>query len=213
MSFDTFARVLDVARNEAVGANELFISCGFEPTIHPQFADIMRMIPPELRPKAFLSTNLSTQMSDDDIDALANANINHINISVESLVPETYEYFRRGAKYETFIDNLDRLVIAVRSSSNAPALHIISMLFRQNAGEIISMAADCKRYFGITRHEARTPFEFSLGYMSDEFKRDSLLSDDEALAVTQQPSEIEWSIDYSGSWLADMRITSDGVGL
>jgi MoaA/NifB/PqqE/SkfB family radical SAM enzyme len=213
MTAETFARIIDRAKQTDVGANELFISCGFEPTIHPQFAEMMRMIPPELRAKAFLSTNLSTTISDDDIDALANANINHINISVESLVPETYEYFRCGAKYETFVTNITRLVEVIRHSSNAPQLHMISMLFKQNADEIISMADDCRRWFGITRHEVRTPFEFSLGYMSDEFKRESLLTAEEVQTIISKPSVIEWCVDHTGSWTSDMRITSDGNGL
>lgn len=40
-------------------------SCIFEPTIHPEFTELLRMIPEKDRKKVFFTTNLAKRLSDD----------------------------------------------------------------------------------------------------------------------------------------------------
>lgn len=216
MSVATFERVLAEAASPSIGKECFFLSCAFEPTIHSRFVELLEMIPQSLRHKTFMSTNLAAPLTDTAVSALGRARLHHINVSVESLVPEVYEAFRRGAKYETFTHNLTRLVAALDDAGDAaPRLHFISMLFRQNADELVTMIPNSASWFGVKRHEIRIPFEFSLEYMTEEFKLASILSDSEVASVVDSCAGLNavWKISHGDGSAADVRVISTGSGL
>lgn len=206
MSQEMFGRALELAASDNIGAEGFFISCAFEPLIHPDWQGLFAMVPMDLKRKAFISTNLTSPLTDDQIAALSGANLSHINVSLESLRPDLYEWFRRGATHDVFGDNLTRLSFALSANPDGPRLRLITMLFRQNAAEIGEIVTYGREELGAERHEVRTPFGFSLPLMSEEFREASLLTALEARDLSAQIDGVDWRID-------DMRVESDGRGL
>jgi hypothetical protein len=214
MTAETFGAVVSLAKSPDVGA--FFVSCAYEPSINPLFPELLRMIPCELRGKSFFSTNLSLPMTEETLFIYATANLSYMNISVESFDSGVYERFRDGASREVFVDNLSRLVRLRRTAASAPALRFVIMLFKQNAPELERMIARCLSEYGAELVEIRTPFDFSLGLMSDEFKSESLLTYDEAAAIRDRIDwpRIFWRIgdDPVGESCQALRISADGTG-
>jgi len=213
MTERTFGNVLMLAESPAVGDDGLFISCAFEPLIHPAFGTLLEMIPGQLKTKAFFSTNLAAPLSDSLIDSIVRANIDHVNVSFESFRPETYEFFRRGADYRVFIDNLKRLSDRIRATESAPQLYFITMLFQQNLDEIEDMVALCFGQYGAGSYEVRTPFRWSVSQINPAFLVDSYLEPEEASRLKEKLSDdrIAWRIDQEeADYYPNMRITSDG---
>ena len=149
-------------------SDEYSLSCGMEPTLHPLLSEFVGLIP--LEGTAFLTTNLSVDLSDDKIDGLAHSNLKRIQVSVESLKPDVYEYYRRGAKWATFLHNLERLSAAVKGRQ-FPELHSISMAFEGNLEALPMMLVELGQY-GFKRHEIRTPFPFTRAFAPDVFHRE-----------------------------------------
>lgn len=48
-----------------------YFSCLFEPTLHPNFSELLYEIPEEYRSKVFFTTNLAKTISDEDIKKLS----------------------------------------------------------------------------------------------------------------------------------------------
>jgi molybdenum cofactor biosynthesis enzyme MoaA len=136
--------------------NSFYFSCLFEPTLHPDFIGLLKMIPPEHRKKVFFTTNLTSELSDETISVLAEIDINHINISLDTFDPVLFENLRRGAKYKTFIDNLERLTEAFSRKANATPLHYITVLGKYNYDEILKIVETCATRYLSSMNEIRT---------------------------------------------------------
>ncbi|KWT88553.1 radical SAM protein [Candidatus Magnetominusculus xianensis] len=136
--------------------NSFYLSCYFEPTIHPDFESILKMIPDEHRKKVLFTTNLSKKLSDGVIDELSSSGFNYINISLDSLNPEVFEKMRRGARFDVFYDNLRRLTDAFSSNPKAPPLRYITILNKHNIDEIPKLIEDCATNYLSTMNELRT---------------------------------------------------------
>ncbi len=135
--------------------NNFLFSCLYEPTIHPKFSDFIERIPQEFRQKVFFTTNLAKRITDDVFERLSCSGIHHINISLDSLEPATFEYFRKGAKFSLFHENLTRLVEVFSAASNPPQLFYVSVVNKLNFQEIPSLMEQCAtRYLG-TFHDVR----------------------------------------------------------
>jgi hypothetical protein len=77
-------------------------------------------------------------MPDSYYQALAASGVFHINISIESMVPDIYERLRKGARWPIFKENWDRLITAWRAAAAAPPprLRYIMMAYKSNLAEI-----------------------------------------------------------------------------
>jgi len=211
MSQAEFLRMLDRAK-----ASSLFCMCAYcEPTLHPDLDTLLGLIPVELKDRAFISTNLALPLSDERIAALARSNLSTIVVSLESLDLDTYEFFRRGAQFDVFIGNLERLSAGLKRPQ-APALQFVTMLFRQNAGQIRQLVEECGARFAPAVHEIRTPWPESLARMSDEFKAASLLTAEEVEAIMSGLTDlpIHWRVDHEGTprGLAPVIYSAGGQG-
>jgi MoaA/NifB/PqqE/SkfB family radical SAM enzyme len=153
---------------------KFFLSCLYEPLIHPRFLDLMEMIPKRFRKKAFFTTNLCVPLDDEQVRRMAESGLNYINISVDSFRPELYERLRRGARFEVFLDNLQRLVRAFSLRADAPPLRYCTMALKENKDEIPSVVERCLKEFRSVSHEVR--FVYETFHHSAEWKRASLLS-------------------------------------
>lgn len=137
------------------------LSCLFEPTLHPDFIELLKMIPEPERKKVFFTTNLAKPLSDDLLHELAAIGISFINISLDSLTPTVFESLRKGAKFLVFMDNLKRLTMVFRSSPNPPTLHYITVLCRENVGEVESLITETTRNYLSVEHEFRCFWQYN----------------------------------------------------
>jgi organic radical activating enzyme len=130
-------------------------SCIFEPTIHPEFTELLRMIPEKDRKKVFFTTNLAKRLSDDIFRELSEISISHINVSLDSFVPQVFESHRRLAKFDTVIDNLTRMVAIFKDNPRAPKLRYITVLGKDNISEVPSLIATTAEKYLASEHEFR----------------------------------------------------------
>jgi MoaA/NifB/PqqE/SkfB family radical SAM enzyme len=154
MSRETFKKVLSLLPLLKEGGY-FYFSCLFEPTLHPNFIELLSMIPAEERKKVFFTTNLAKKLSDESLHKLSMINISHINISLDSLIPEKFELLRKNAKFKVFMDNLNRLVKIFSQSSQAPKLRYITILVKTNFEEVSSLIAETTEKYLSTEHEFR----------------------------------------------------------
>lgn len=131
------------------------IACRCEPTLHPQFGDLLAVIPRSLQKFTILTTNLTTPISDDTLDRLCRTGLSYLNISIESFNPRTYEKCRRGARFATFIDNLERLVRCVDRHGGILPLRFITLVLGTNLDEIPSIIETCATRYRASMHEVR----------------------------------------------------------
>ncbi len=151
----TFDKVINLL--PLVDDGHFFFSCLYEPTIHPRFIDLLERIPPDLRQKVFFTTNLTTKISDDTLDRLSRIGIHHINISMDSLRPEVFESLRKGARFDRYMNNLERLVgrFAASTGAGAPPIHYVTVALRPNIEEIPALVEECSTRFLAAINEAR----------------------------------------------------------
>ncbi len=116
--------------------SNFWFSCLHEPTLHPELMRFVDKVPREWRHKLFYTTNLAKRMPAGYYAWLADAGLHHVNISIESRVPEIYEKMRKGARFRIFQENWDMLVDACRQHPNPTALRYIAMVYRSNYREL-----------------------------------------------------------------------------
>jgi MoaA/NifB/PqqE/SkfB family radical SAM enzyme len=152
MKKETFSKIVEIM---PLVRHKIYLSCNFEPTLHPEFAEFVHMIPAESRKKCFFTTNLSAKISDKTIDELGRSGLHYINISLDSFDPAVFESLRKGAHHHNFMNNLDRLCHAFAQMPDAPSLRYITMVFKQNVKEIPSILEKCHEKYLASENEFR----------------------------------------------------------
>ncbi len=138
---------------------EFYISCLYEPTLHRNLEKLLVSIPSKYARRIQMTTNMTTQLSDDFLKALAECDLYQVNVSIDSLVPKVYESLRVNAKFDRFIDNLDRYVKFRESANNKTRLNLITVVCKINYAEIVELVKMCRDAFRPTTHEIRYAFE------------------------------------------------------
>jgi sulfatase maturation enzyme AslB (radical SAM superfamily) len=156
MTMEHFEKVLPLASLTLTGS--FYLSCAFEPTLHPKFTEMLKKIPPRLQKQIVFTTNLTTNISDHTFETLSVMRLNQINISVESFKPEIFEQCRKNAKYERFINNLERLVHYFKKEPNSPRIRFITLVTKLNAQEIPSIIEKCHTRYHAFESEIRYPW-------------------------------------------------------
>jgi hypothetical protein len=156
MSKDHFERILKLVPL-TYGGNFL-ISCAFEPTLHPNFLEMLQVIPVHNQKKIAFTTNLSTNISDNIFETLSTMQLHHINISLESFKPEVYETCRRNAHYDHFISNLERLTYYFDKEPKSPPIRFITLVTRLNSQEIPDIIRRCHTQYHAFENEIRYPW-------------------------------------------------------
>ena len=158
MTREDFVKLVSLA--ELAPDGMLFLSCLYEPFLHPGFADLLQLLPEIGRRKCFFTTNLCVKRLKDEVfEVLARANLLYMNVSLDSLVQPTFEHLRVNADFEVFRDNLGKLARAFREAGNPPALRFISMALRSNYAELPDLVRITHEEFGAAQHEIRMPFQ------------------------------------------------------
>jgi radical SAM protein with 4Fe4S-binding SPASM domain len=114
----------------------LALSAGFEPLLHPGFSAVLARVQAAEIPFVELTTN-GTLLTPAVMQALVDARVNAVIMSVDGARPETYEYIRRGADFSRFIRSLRIFTDVQRASGSAyPALVFNMVLMRHNIDEL-----------------------------------------------------------------------------
>jgi hypothetical protein len=134
MSSDTFDALIPLL--PYVRDGNFWLSCLHEPTLNPDFLGFIEKIPKQWRRKVMFTSNLAKRMPAAYFETLAASGISHINISLESLDPAIFERMRKGAKWNIFKENWDRLISAWKSAGSPPRLRYIIMAYKSNRDEL-----------------------------------------------------------------------------
>jgi MoaA/NifB/PqqE/SkfB family radical SAM enzyme len=203
MGKDVYQRVLTLL--PLVTEGQFFLSCLFEPTLHRQFIDFVDLIPADQRRKVFFTTSLTVPLPDQTMERLSRSDLAFINISIDSLQTDRYETLRKGARFDRFLDNLERLVTIFSRTPDAPPLRYTTVALQSNLAEIPSIVERCAREYRSTLHEVR--YVYQVPHLSPEWKKDNLLADDgwrflETFAASS-PHKVLVSLPPAGYYAAD----------
>lgn len=168
----TFEKLLTLI--PLVNGCNFFISCLFEPSIHPSFISFLEKIPPKYRNKVYFTTNLSRKLSRRDFQRFSHVNIHHINISIDSLRQDTFEKLRQKANFEVFIDNLRCLKEVFSGAARPPRLRYTTMALKPNLDEIPNLVETCAQKYLAYTHEIR--HVYPVPHLSSQWKQDNLIS-------------------------------------
>lgn len=131
MSLDMFQATLD--RLDAVNCKTLTYHTVGEPTIHPQFEDILR-ISSERGFEVMLSTN--GLLIHRFLDALIRWPVSVIRFSVDGATKETYERIRVGGNFERLLSNLHLIRDAVTKHDLPTSIQMAVTLSLDNLREV-----------------------------------------------------------------------------
>ena len=196
MSPETFKKVLPILSllNED---GQFLVSCWFEPTLNRDFFEILKMIPPEVKDRAFFTTNLVAPLRDEDIAAMCRANVRYINVSLETYNEDAYRKIT-NVRGGCFYENLSRL--AKEAKKEGMEIRLLSMLLKSNRGEFPELVRRAHEEIGPGLHEIRTPFY----YVEDTHNKASVIEElltKEEIEETQAAvnalgyAHVVWSVD------------------
>ncbi|MBF0518117.1 MAG: radical SAM protein [Nitrospirae bacterium] len=152
-----------------------YLSCLHEPTLHPDLAKFLEIIPLQWRNRVFFTTNLAANLSDDILIAMSKSGIHHINISVDTLNPSLYPKLRKGGIYKRFMNNIERLTSFFYKEPLAPELHFITVALKSNMSEIPDIVAQCANKYLSVSHEVRYPF--NVNSIDDTWRKDNFITE------------------------------------
>ncbi|MBF0463743.1 MAG: radical SAM protein [Nitrospirae bacterium] len=173
MTIETFTKVISFL--PYLPAASFYLSSLYEPTLHPELAKFLELIPLQLRKRVLFTTNLAANLSDNILVAMSKSGIHHINILADTLNPSLYPKLRKGGIFDRFINNLERLASLFSQQPRAPELHYITVALKSNMGETPDIVTQCaKKYAGVF-HEIRYPFNVT--GIDSQWKKDNFITD------------------------------------
>lgn len=177
-----------------MNGNGFYFSCLWEPSINPDFMNLIQILPERYKERVFFTSNFAKKYDDEMFEILAKANLHHINISIETLNRERYKELTGGtdANYDIFFDNLNRLSKVFEKYENAPKIRYISMALKSNYEELGDIVEKCYNDYHAFLSEVRTPFYGA--YV--ENLREELLSRDEISYLDDIFSRSDKNISY-----------------
>ena len=114
----------------------LFMGCGAEPLMSPDFIDHLDTIGRYNIPHVDVVTN-GQRLTEDIVLGMIRNEINQIIISIDGFTKETYESIRTGANFEKLISNLKMIkAIKENNSCSLPTLRVNFTAMRRNYREL-----------------------------------------------------------------------------
>lgn len=107
MDFSLFKNIIDQVLSEKVSVSKIHIYNVGESLLHPDFRDFLEHLGRiKERPNCVLVTN-ATVLSNELADSIiSSGGLDLIQFSVDGGTKESYEWLRRGAKWESTLDNI-----------------------------------------------------------------------------------------------------------
>jgi len=184
---EIFAKFIDMM--QLVEYQGFFFSCLYEPTLNPDFIDLLEMIPARFRNKVFFTTNLVRHIPDEMIHRLAKVNVSFINISLETFDQILYNKLT-NTKKSFFYDNLERISDIFIKYPLAPNIRLITMILKDNYNELISLAKTVNERYIVKEHEFRTPIFFSND--NTEHMADQLMPEKDVKNIVKKLKELNF---------------------
>ena len=117
-------------------AHTLILSAGNEPLISPHFVDILKIAARYRVPEVLFLTN-GQLLTPKIADAVMEAGVTQVQISIDGATKETYEYVRRGARFDRLVRNLEYLSARKRELGQSwPRLQFNIVLMQKNLEEL-----------------------------------------------------------------------------
>jgi MoaA/NifB/PqqE/SkfB family radical SAM enzyme len=117
----------------------LYLSCATEPLMNKHFAHIVRATGEYRVPFTSFCTN-GQLLQEEVVQACMEAKISEIIFSIDGATAETYEYIRRGGKWDRLVAKLDLLAsMKQRASARYPMARINFTCMRRNIHELPAM--------------------------------------------------------------------------
>ena len=190
MREDTFRQLIKLIPLARSG--HFFLSCSFEPTLHPDMAEYFSIIPNSYRKRVFFTTNLCKKLSEKEIKAIANSGFRHINISLDTFNPALFEQLRKGSRFDIFISNLERLCLACKKSKSPPKIRYITIALRPNLADLKKIVERCQKEFLASENEIR--YCFNVPHLSAQWKAESLPTAADWQKIQQEMSNLSHRI-------------------
>ena len=166
----TFGKMLELLPLLPDGG--FWLSCLHEPTIHPGFEDLLRMIPAGQGQKFWFTTNLARRMDDAMFQSWVDAGLHHVNVSMDTLDAGLFTVLRKHGRLEVFLDNLNRMVKVFRASGKPPKIRYITLVFESNFDELEGIVRRGYEEWMSSEHEVR--YMYNMAHSPDDFRRDHL---------------------------------------
>lgn len=189
MDNEMFSKVLEIL--PLVG--RCFFSCAYEPTMHPDYIELFKRVP-KCDAYTFITTNLVKKLTEYEIIELSNMNLDSVTISLTSFMPKIYEEFHKGAKFDTFIDNLERLVTVFKQKPNAPEIRFVTLVFKQNLAELEHIAIMCNEKYLSTMNQFRTVFQSTPKLKDKEWADKSIISKEDYINISNKLAKLPYNI-------------------
>lgn len=117
-------------------AHTLILSAGNEPLISPHFVDILKIAARYRVPELLFLTN-GQLLTPKIAEAVLDAGVTQVQISIDGATKETYEYIRRGAHFDRLVRNLKYLTARKRElARSSPRLQFNIVLMQKNLEEL-----------------------------------------------------------------------------
>ncbi len=180
-TFDSALRLIPYVTD-----GNFWLSCLHEATLHPKLVEFIDRVPREFRRKIFYTTNLAKRMPPSYFEFLAGSGVDHLNISIESLVPQLYERMRKGARHGIFLENWQAMIDAFSRGSSPPRLRYIVMAYHSNVQEIPQLVETLRREKMAWQIEVR--HTYYMPHISTAFSDSEFLRTDEWTWLAEQLS-------------------------
>lgn len=192
-TFKCVLKVLPYVRDYAGGGYGFYFSCIYEPTINPNFLEYLSLLPPIGKEKCFLTTNLARPMTKEYILGMISSNLRLINISIESLDEEKFEYITQNKKFNVYKNNLELLEEAINENNDNPKFKFITILLKENKNEIVDLIEYCYNHFPLESYEVRTPY---INYYENmEWNKKQFMTKSETQDIINQIESLDYHVD------------------
>ena len=131
MSFENFKKILD----QLDSLFKVYLSGQGEPLLNK---DLFKMV--EYANKKGVLVNINTNamlLTKEVIDKITKTDIGEIGISIDSTKKEKFEKIRKGAKFETVIDNVKNLSSALKKNKRKSIITFAVIVLKDNLDEIL----------------------------------------------------------------------------
>jgi radical SAM protein with 4Fe4S-binding SPASM domain len=132
---------------------EVALSCEAEPTLHPQFLRVMKIIADKAERETTLPVRMTTNatlLTSDRLDAIFDAGIYGLAISIDGFTPETFAKVRKKGEIEKVFEAMDEIVrrktALGRSRMDLPRLSINYTLMKSTLSELIPLIEYSRRW-------------------------------------------------------------------
>ena len=182
MSTELFDRI---AADLFPRARILFLGCGAEPLMSPEFTKYLDTISRYKIPHVTIVSN-GQLLSEKIVIGMIKNEIDEIIISMDGISPETYEYIRAGGNLKLLLNNL-RMLKKIKSKNNSakPVLRINFTMMKRNYRELEDII-NASSEFGITtiRLRALSHWGGALDYQNE------ILSKEFYFNIAQKTNEL-----------------------